>query len=1128
MGEHRLRILHISDLHERVALEHHPDERKAKVRDGRARRYRVLGGNFHEILSEAAKEHPFDLVCFTGDVADRGLAEEYAAATARIDDILQAIGVGRDRLFVVPGNHDVNRQVQADAWGKVRELGRRRPEDLGPWLAGADTPFGAEGTWREAVLERGSAFQSWVTEELGRPALSPGSSPHGRLGWRVRCEDLPFPVHIIGLDSAWLSGDDNDQGKLLLTDEQLSVLANGTDGKPLPGLRLALVHHPLSHLAHEQRCWRLLADRVDLLLHGHQHEPLARVDTDRQLHVLAAGSLFEGDEGDRWVNSFHVIDAYVDDGGRPERYDVTFYAWSSRGHWHVSPAMYREAPDGRLTIWLPGHGPGPEQPPPSRKERFVAREGELAALEAALVGGGGAAVCKVNGMAGIGKTWLVEEFYARHSDLFPGGYIHEALERGRTVTTDGILSRLADAATKRLGTVVPANNPGPFLALAKVLVFVDNIDNEDSARAVAACRTALTGVPLVVCGRYTGFGGHDGWQVVQVPPFNATEALQQLDGELGDQAGQVPAGGKETIVRALGGHPLAISLAGGYLRAGYTAGGFLDSLRAAGLNLQPIDVDQADYVERTTQAPGAAFDLAMSALERKLKERSAELIPALAWLAEAPRGGFGPSLGAAIAGTDEGSLRYLLAQATLLSLASRVPAPQREDVAWRIHPLVGEYLRAKLGEEELQAARERMHLWFLPRVADGEHEDRAARWDQAERERAGLLMWLAGLAPIPAVLALNEGFEFACARGPYRAWVAAAQRALRGRLPYQVRSRMLWVLGNLQFLAGEHEAALRTIDCDRELARRAGDDRSRAMAGGLRATVLQTCGQLRQALQVLGREVLPLLRGLNDEREQAVELAQMADILVGLGRAGPGLELLQRRVLPVLCRLGERDACARALGVAARALAQKGMAEQAACVLRNDVLPVLREARDANGCAVLLGEVALLMSRQGDTREALRLLHAEVLPVLAALQAQRPLLVSLTSLATILYERGERHGALALLENYVLPALVGPGYARDRAAAMGLKAAVLCDSGEIDAAVDIHRDEEIPVYVDLGDARSLVVARTNLAQVLWLRGLPADKAEARALLHLALDEAKRLSLAVESSDIEEILADIVE
>ncbi len=110
MPPYHLRILHISDLHERVALEWMPAERKVKVRATAASRHRVLDAkrsNLFDLLREVRDVDPVDLVCFTGDAADWGLHEEYARARNRLDTILNALDVPRERLYLVPGNHDV-------------------------------------------------------------------------------------------------------------------------------------------------------------------------------------------------------------------------------------------------------------------------------------------------------------------------------------------------------------------------------------------------------------------------------------------------------------------------------------------------------------------------------------------------------------------------------------------------------------------------------------------------------------------------------------------------------------------------------------------------------------------------------------------------------------------------------------------------------------------------------------------------------------------------------------------------------------------------------------------------------------------------------------------------------------
>lgn len=349
---HWLRILHISDLHERVALDWMDDKRQAKVHGGKASRYRVLGSNLIEPLEEIRKEHAIDIVCFTGDVADWGLAEEYKQATKRFDSILGAAGVLRDRLFLVPGNHDVNQKLAVDAWTEMRKLADRRL-DLSHWMAGEESPYGARSYWREDLLKRTATFWQWVDEDLELGVLNPKNSRHRRLGYCVPIKSLglPFPLYVIGLDSAWLAGN-HDIGELLLTRRQVDLLTTDEEGKPLPGLRLALVHHPLTSLSDHGDSFNLLADSVDLLLHGHQHEEAIeeQMNPDRRLYVFAAGSLYEGDGEDKYINSFHVLDIQTNDEGRPLSFDFQFWGWAKNGYWYPTGAIYKAARDGRYTL----------------------------------------------------------------------------------------------------------------------------------------------------------------------------------------------------------------------------------------------------------------------------------------------------------------------------------------------------------------------------------------------------------------------------------------------------------------------------------------------------------------------------------------------------------------------------------------------------------------------------------------------------------------------------------------------------------------------------------------------------------------------------------------------------------
>lgn len=344
-----LRILHISDLHERAEFDGMPPDRAPKILWDAEERGFVLGPRFMEALKFIAR-NGVDLVFLTGDVADWGNPVEYSAATRRLQAILNVVGVHKSRFFAVPGNHDVQRSVNRSAWEGLRRWCAASDDKLrlGRWFRHVgNAPPGVSEEWREQILERTSAFWNWMSA-FGRSDLRP-SAPKP-LGYRhtipaATFADIKVPIHVIGLDSAWLCGGDDDQGQILVTVEQVQGhIREGS--RPLDGYRIALIHHPLDHLADHHPVRRILGDDgVDLLLHGHQHTPLAMVTDEpgARLRVIAAGCLMEGDLGKLWPNGFTLLEINVAGNSGAAH----FQKWSRDGKfWAKGSDIYRDAPDG--------------------------------------------------------------------------------------------------------------------------------------------------------------------------------------------------------------------------------------------------------------------------------------------------------------------------------------------------------------------------------------------------------------------------------------------------------------------------------------------------------------------------------------------------------------------------------------------------------------------------------------------------------------------------------------------------------------------------------------------------------------------------------------------------------------
>lgn len=403
-----LRILHISDLHIRGARETET-----------WRRERVLDKAWQDNLAAFMADGPIDLVCMTGDIADWGQVNEYAAATTFFQTLLQYLKLPLERLFIVPGNHDINRQIEAAAWSKVRDVfGTGTGLSLSRWLSGTGgPPNGVDASDLEGVWQRQAAYRQWLTD-LGRPQLLPAQHAHGKLGYRVSLQrhDRPFPIHIIGLDSAWLAGDDHDAQKLWLTDDQIMRHATDANGKPLTGLRLALIHHPLWDLADHARASNLLADTTDLLLRGHLHSATVQAinDPDRNLVQLAAGCLYEGDGADCYPNGCQLITLKLDAQGRPQHGEVYYRSWSPQGHWHADDSRYRQSHQGRVTWSFPAptypynHSNNPyDYHHPAIPPNFVGRISLLRKLSDALEKG---ASVSLIGDRRIGKSSVLQTF----------------------------------------------------------------------------------------------------------------------------------------------------------------------------------------------------------------------------------------------------------------------------------------------------------------------------------------------------------------------------------------------------------------------------------------------------------------------------------------------------------------------------------------------------------------------------------------------------------------------------------------------------------------------------------------------------------------------------------------------
>jgi len=233
-----------------------------------------------------------DLIFFTGDLAAKGKC--YVKARSFFDDLLDATGLtarhdkleARRRLFVVPGNHDVDR---AKTEFLARPLTTKEQSDrfFGPDTVAARQKyfdrFGAYAAFFNEYFDgirQISAEDHFITETI--------VLEHPRDNLRVG---------VLGLNSAWFSQDDQDRNQLWVGQRACDLALERVSAGEGADLLIALAHHPLTWLRQEdEMCVRgFLGRHYAVHLFGHDHCATTGLIMDEHgaRLSLCTGALFE-------------------------------------------------------------------------------------------------------------------------------------------------------------------------------------------------------------------------------------------------------------------------------------------------------------------------------------------------------------------------------------------------------------------------------------------------------------------------------------------------------------------------------------------------------------------------------------------------------------------------------------------------------------------------------------------------------------------------------------------------------------------------------------------------------------------------------------------------------------------
>lgn len=268
--------LHVSDLHFGHGDAHYRFDQSG-----------VTSAILRNAESMTKRIGPPDLIFVTGDIAFSGQPAQYQQAKEWLERLRSAVG-GMPRVFLVPGNHDVDRKLATKtSAAALHQVLRAEPWKLDELLR--------DHTEMQTLWPKLRAYAEFATE-VGSPALSADKPFY--------IEEVPCPLggklRIAGLNTALLSFDNDDSPKNLGLGR--GQILKAIEEQPTDALLLVLEHHPEEWLLDGKALVAQLQQRAHIQFSGHVHNQhgvvhMPLLGGSRLQFVAGAGHKDQNEEG---------------------------------------------------------------------------------------------------------------------------------------------------------------------------------------------------------------------------------------------------------------------------------------------------------------------------------------------------------------------------------------------------------------------------------------------------------------------------------------------------------------------------------------------------------------------------------------------------------------------------------------------------------------------------------------------------------------------------------------------------------------------------------------------------------------------------------------------------------------
>lgn len=291
-----LRILLLSDIHF-LYCEEHQD------------RYRLLKQALLNEMENYAQGNEVDALIICGDIAFSGQKMQYNIAEKYFEEILKrfSTNVKKPLVFVVPGNHDIDRKSCKYTRRLLRDTFLNCPEASEECLAGIKK---CETTTLKMLYEPFKAYNDFAvkyssTDKIAETIMAGRDSFDGtNYSFEQTLGKLgDYVVNIVGLNSALICDSDDirdtnntqsGQHKLFLP-----FCAYNVNTKPYL-INISVMHHPFAWMQNGSDLDSEFDHRFKLQLFGHIHsQSVYQKDNDERNPIkIQVGSLQPGEDED--------------------------------------------------------------------------------------------------------------------------------------------------------------------------------------------------------------------------------------------------------------------------------------------------------------------------------------------------------------------------------------------------------------------------------------------------------------------------------------------------------------------------------------------------------------------------------------------------------------------------------------------------------------------------------------------------------------------------------------------------------------------------------------------------------------------------------------------------------------